>query len=130
MRNVYMRIEKGHMVALGYGKYVRAESIVGLEPIADGRGPGKRTKVYVEHLDHPLIASRSERAILHDQVAMPTAEMKVWEQQEVLHDLLDAIDDLNPMLRSIIRDQGHWDVDQFEARLREVLSEEREELTD
>jgi len=77
-----------------------------------------------------MIASRSERAILHDQVAMPTAEMKVWEQQEVLHDLLDAIDDLNPMLRSIIRDQGHWDVDQFEARLREVLSEEREELTD
>jgi hypothetical protein len=56
--------------------------------------------------------------------------MKVWEQQEVLHDLLDAIDDLNPMLRSIIRDQGHWDVDQFEARLRAVLSEEREEPTD
>lgn len=125
-----MRIEKGHMVALGYGKYVRAESIVGFEPIADGRGPGKRTKVYVEHLDHPMIASRSERAILRDQVAMPTAEMKVWEQQEVLHDLLDAIGDLNPMLRSIIRDQGHWDVDQFEARLREVLSEEREEAAD
>jgi len=122
-----MRIEKGHMVALGYGKYVRAESIVGLEPIADGRGPGKRTKVYVEYLDHPLIASRSERAILRDQVAMPTAEMKAWEQQEVLHDLLDAIDDLNPMLRSIIRDQGHWDVDQFEARLHEVLGEERDE---
>jgi hypothetical protein len=125
-----MRIEKGHMVALGYGKYIRAESIVGLEPIADGRGPGKRTKVYVEHLDHPLIASRSERAILRDQVSLPKAEMQVWEQREVLHDLLDAIDDLNPMLRSIIRDQGHWDVDQFEARLREVLGDEREEPVD
>ncbi|MDH3600131.1 MAG: hypothetical protein OEU26_10885 [Candidatus Tectomicrobia bacterium] len=111
-----MRIEKGHMVALGYGKYVRAESIVGLEPIVDSRGPGKRTRVYVEHLDEPLMASRSERAILRDQVATPKAEMKVWEQREVLHDLLDAISDLNSMLRSIIRDQGHWDVDQFEAR--------------
>ena len=116
-----MGIEKGPIVALGYGKYVRAESIVGLEPIEEGRGPGKRTKVYVEHLDQPIIASRSERAILSDQVAMPTVELKAWEQQEVLHDLLDALSELNPMLRSIIRDQGHWDVDQFEARLREVL---------
>lgn len=118
-----MQIEKGHMVALGYGKYVRAECIVGLEPIEEGRGPGKRTKVYVEHLDTPIIASRSEQAILRDQVARPTAEMKVWEQQEVLHDLLDAISEMNPMLRSIIRDQGQWDVDRFEARLREVLCE-------
>lgn len=119
-----MSIEKSHMVALGYGKYVRAESIIGLEPIEEGRGPKKRTKVYVEHLDQPVIASRSEGAILRDQMAKPTAEMKIWEQQEILHDLLDAIGTLNPTLRSIIRDQGHWDVDRFELRLREVLSEE------
>lgn len=47
-----MRVEKGLMVPLGYGKYFRSDRIVGLEPIdeEDGRGPGKRTRVYVENL--------------------------------------------------------------------------------
>jgi hypothetical protein len=59
-----MRIAKGHMVALGYGKYFRSDSIVGLEPIEEGRGPGKRTTtVYIEHLSMPLTASRSEGAM-------------------------------------------------------------------
>jgi hypothetical protein len=35
-----MNIEKGRMVPLGYGKYFRSESIVGFEPLEDGRGPG------------------------------------------------------------------------------------------
>ena len=61
-----MKIEKGIMVPLGYGKYFRSDSIVGLEPVEEGRGPGKRTKVYIEHLATPLIASRSEGAILRD----------------------------------------------------------------
>jgi hypothetical protein len=36
-----MRVEKGVMVALGYGKYFRSDSIVGFEPIEEdeGRGP-------------------------------------------------------------------------------------------
>ena len=50
-----MRVEKGTIVALGYGKYFRSERIVGLEPIEEGRGPGQRTKVYVQELPDPLI---------------------------------------------------------------------------
>src|SRR5689334_22437579 len=61
-----MRIEKGLMVALGYGKYVRSDRVVALEPIAEGRGPGQRTNVYVEDLEMPLVASRSEVAIMRD----------------------------------------------------------------
>jgi hypothetical protein len=45
-----MRIAKGHIVPLGYGKYFRADSIVGLEPLEEGRGPGKRARVYIENL--------------------------------------------------------------------------------
>jgi hypothetical protein len=74
-----MRIAKGHMVALGYGKYFRSDSIVGMEPIEEGRGPGKRTTVYVEHLPMPLIASRSEGAILRDLVEMPKEVTKTRE---------------------------------------------------
>lgn len=121
-----MRIAKGHMVALGYGKYMRSESIVGLEPLEEGRGPGKRTMVYVENLPAPVIASRSEGAILGDLIEMPKEIIKTREIHDVLSDILDTISDINPLLRSIIRDQGHWDLDRLEERLRDVLRDEEE----
>jgi hypothetical protein len=55
------------LVHLGYGKYVRADRIYGLVPVeARKRGDGRRTYVHVEGIDDPVIASRSERAILAD----------------------------------------------------------------
>ena len=55
------------MVFLGYGKYVRADRIYALEPIeGDDRGDGPRTRVWVEGMDEPLVASRTERTILAD----------------------------------------------------------------
>jgi hypothetical protein len=55
------------MVALGHGSYVRADRVFAVIPI-DGpeRGNGQRTYVHVEELAGPLVASRSERAILAD----------------------------------------------------------------
>ena len=66
-----MRIEKGQMVALGYGKYFRSDNIIGLEPIEDeeGRGPGRRTRVFIQGVSDPIIASRAEGSILRDMVA-------------------------------------------------------------
>jgi hypothetical protein len=56
-----------HMIALGYGRFVRADHIFALVPLdTDSRGEGRRTYVHVEGLDEPLVASRSERAILQD----------------------------------------------------------------
>jgi hypothetical protein len=121
-----MKVEKGIIVPLGYGKYFRSDSIVGLEPIEEGRGPGKRTKVYIEHLETPMIASRSEEAILRDLVGMPQEVMRSREQHEVLSDLLDTLSEINPLLRSIIRDQGHWDLDRLEERLKELLRDAEE----
>ena len=55
------------MVALGYGKFVRADRIFAVVPLTAGeRGDGRRTYVHVEGVAEPLIASRSERAILAD----------------------------------------------------------------
>ena len=122
-----MKIEKGSLVPLGYGKYFRSDSIVGLEPIEEGRGPGKRTRVYIEHLDTPMIASRSEGAIVRDLVDLPQEVTRAREQHEVLSDILDTIGEINPLLRSIIRDQGHWDLDRLEERIREILRDEEEE---
>jgi hypothetical protein len=55
------------MIPLGYGKFVRADRIFAVVPLdpAD-RGDGRRTYVHVEGLAEPIVASRSERAILGD----------------------------------------------------------------
>ena len=54
------------MVFLGYGKHVRADRIFALERIEDDRGDGRRTRVWVDGINEPLIASRTERTILAD----------------------------------------------------------------
>jgi hypothetical protein len=55
------------MIPLGYGKFVRADRIFAVVPIEPGeRGDGRRTYVHVEGIDEPIVASRSERAILAD----------------------------------------------------------------
>jgi len=55
------------MIFLGFGKYVRSDRIYALEPIEAGeRGSGRRTRVWVEGIPDPLVASRTERTILHD----------------------------------------------------------------
>ena len=55
------------MVPLGYGKFVRADRIFALVPLeGDERREGRRTYVHVDGLSDPVVASRSERAILAD----------------------------------------------------------------
>lgn len=55
------------MIPLGYGKFVRADRVFCVVPLEAGeRGEGRRTYVHVEGLAEPLVASRSERAILAD----------------------------------------------------------------
>ncbi len=62
------------MVPLGYGKFVRADEIVALVPVEEGdRGEGRRTYVHTEGLLEPLVASRSEKAILSDMQKALTA---------------------------------------------------------
>lgn len=55
------------MVPLGYGKYVRADRVFALVPLEGSeRRDGRRTYVHVDGVPEPLVASRSERAIVAD----------------------------------------------------------------
>ncbi len=55
------------MIPLGYGKWVRADRVFAVIPLeASERGDGRRTYVHADGLTEPLVASRSERAILAD----------------------------------------------------------------
>lgn len=61
------------LVPLGYGKYVRADRVFALVPIDPAeRGEGRRTYVHVDGVSEPIVASRSERAILADVEAALT----------------------------------------------------------
>jgi hypothetical protein len=61
------------MVPLGYGKFVRADKVFALVPLEPSeRGDGRRTYVHVDGLSEPVVASRSERAILADVEAALT----------------------------------------------------------
>lgn len=54
-------------LALGLGRFVRADRVLAIEPITGAdRGPGHRTRVWVEGLAAPVIAARSETALLAD----------------------------------------------------------------
>ena len=58
------------MIPVGYGKFVRADRIFALVPLEpEERGEGRRTYVHVDGLSEPIVASRSERAILGDAEA-------------------------------------------------------------
>lgn len=120
-----MNVAESTLVALGYGKYFRADRIVGLEPIEEGRGPGRRTRVWIEDLPEPVIASRSDAALLRDIVQSPEEVIRSQEMRHLLADIVDTIEGMNPILRSIIREQAKWDLDIVEERIRDVVGSEQ-----
>ena len=57
----------GHFLHLGLGRFVRAELVTAVLPIeGEERGPGRRTLVWVQGVAEPLVASRSEAALVDD----------------------------------------------------------------
>ena len=55
------------LIPLGYGKFVRADRVFALVPLEGAdRGDGRRTLVYVDGVEDPIVASRSEGAIARD----------------------------------------------------------------
>ena len=55
------------LIALGYGKFARADRVFALVPLEGAeRGDGRRTLVYIEGVEDPIVASRSETAIARD----------------------------------------------------------------
>lgn len=121
-----MEIRENSMVPLGYGKFVRSDKIVSLEPIETDRGPGKRTVVYVEDIKSPLIASRTENSILANMVEIPREELEAAAALELLKDINDDIMQIGPMLRKSIKKEADFDIDNIERKINEILRHEIE----
>jgi hypothetical protein len=101
------------MIFLGFGKYVRADKIYALEPLAEGeRGHGARTRVWVEGIADPIIASRTERAIVAAMGANPSVENTK---------LVDSALDLAQRVADAA-EQGRFDVVDLGRRARRLLA--------
>ena len=111
------------MVFLGFGKYVRADRIYALEPLrGDERGGGRRTRVWVEGIPEPIVASRTERWILlemgqRDAFATPLLEEALGFAQRVVSDA----ERVGPLLRRSIRVEAGVDLDDLARRGRRLL---------
>ena len=112
-----MKVISDRIVALGFGKYVRADKIVALVPIEEDRGSGRRTLVYVDALDEPLVAGRTEGTILRDMVGLESGSI------ELLRELQMQIGQVRPLLKSSIRSEAGLDLDQLSRRISDLTGE-------
>jgi len=115
-----MEIKRDRMVFLGYGKYWRSDTILGLMPIEEERGPKRRTNVFVQGRAEPIIASRTEQSILEDMGASD-AGFQVQALREAVTELVAALHELSPVLRRTLQQEHYFDVEQWEQRLGELL---------
>jgi hypothetical protein len=133
-----MEIKPDRMISLGYGKYWRSDGIVGLMRIEDDRGPGRRTEVYTSTVDHPLVVSRGERAILQDMAVATDEGIRFQEVQEALSDLLVALADVPDVLKRSLATEARMDVAAWQRRIKalqktdlsEALPDSQNELFD
>jgi hypothetical protein len=116
-----MDVKEQIIVPLGYGKFVRSDKIIALEPIEDNRGPGRRTKVYIDQMPYPLIASKTEHAIIANIVETPREILGATAALELLNDFLDDISEVGPMLRKSIKKEAGLDLDKLELKIKDVL---------
>lgn len=116
-----MRIQRDRMISLGYGRYFRSDKIVGLEPIEEGRGAQRRTHVYVEGRAEPLVASRSESAILKDLTLPEGRRPEADRAYILLETTLSDLQKVGPMLRLSINNEAALDINALEDKIKSVL---------
>jgi hypothetical protein len=100
------------MVFLGFGKFVRSDKIYALEPLrGEQRGGGRRTHVWVEGIGDPVVASRTERTILHDMGQDAAAQAPIVD---------DAVDLAQRLVAAA--DAGRVDLGDLGRRARRLLA--------
>jgi hypothetical protein len=99
------------MVFLGFGKYARADKIYALEPlVGEERGGGRRTRVWIEGISDPIVASRTERTILLDMGVKADRVAPLVSEALQLAERIVADSEL-----------GRFDVGEYARRARRLL---------
>ncbi len=106
-------IQSDQLISLGYGRFVRSDEVVAIEPIVEDRGPGRRTHVWVRGLPEALVASRSEKAIADDLLTRAEDAAHLSEMRSLLRSLARRLDRVPAVLRRIIKEESGIDVDEL-----------------
>jgi len=106
-----MAIQSDQLISLGYGRYVRSNEIVALEPIVEERGPGRRTFVWVRGIPDPMVASRSDKAIADDMLTRADDAAHLKEMRTLLRRIGRRLDEVPPVLRRLLREEASVDVE-------------------
>ena len=117
-----MRIQSGQLIALGYGKYVRSDDVIAVEPITDGRGPGRRSMVWVRGMPEPMVASRAEGSIVDDLVTPAEEAARMKAQRSVLRKMLRVMEAASPPVRRVLGEETDTDLDDLIDEANRVLS--------
>lgn len=88
-----MQVQPGRLIPLGYGRFVRSEEVIAIEPVTEGRGPQRRALVWVRGIATPFVASRSETALAADLVAVEQQRMRTHELRSMLRQMSEALDE-------------------------------------
>jgi hypothetical protein len=124
-----MEIKPDRMISLGYGRFWRSDAIVGLMRIEDERGPKRRTEVFTATLAEPIVASRSEGAILQDMAYGSDEYMRLQETREIVGELSEALDDVPDVVKRMLNHEAHFDATAWAQRLKQALRPETGEPT-
>ncbi len=116
-------MEPPRLVFLGFGKYARADKIYALEPLRGGdRGGGRRTRVWVEGLPEPIVASRTERTILHEMGQDAGATAPLLDDALALAErLAEDTEKVGPLLARSIKAEAGVDLPELGRRARRLL---------
>ena len=117
-----MRIQSGQLVALGYGKYVRSDDVVAVQPITEGRGPGRRSLVWMRGLPDAMVASRAEGSIVDDLVTPADEAARMKAQRTVLRKMVSTLESASPGLRRVLDEESDADVAGLIGEANRVLS--------
>lgn len=116
-----MRVQPGQLIALGHGKYARSEEVVALQPVAEGRGPGRRTLVWVRGLPEPMVASRSDEALSRELVSPADQAERLQELTAVLGRVAGALESVPPVLLRVLEEETGHDLADLARAARRAL---------
>jgi hypothetical protein len=116
-------MEPPRLIFLGFGKYARADKIYALEPLrGDERGGGRRTRVWVDGMSDPIVASRTERTILHEMGQDAGGTAPILDDALALAErLAEDAEKVGPLLARSIKAEAGVDLPELGRRARDLL---------
>lgn len=116
-----IKVSNDTMIPLGNGKWIRADHVIGLDPITgDERGKGSRTRVLIDHASNELIAGRTEHTIIRDMreqvdeyTGMSNTPSDIKPYKELLNKISTSLSQIPDDMCSVMKSTGCCDIDEL-----------------